>query len=683
MIRGIKNILLFLLLIKFSISHGQSNRSYETNPERKRTNIWYFGQYAGTNLNSIPPSKLFDGKMLATEGSSIISDTAGNLLLYTDGLTVWNKFHDTITDGLLGHTSSTQSATICKHPDNDSLYYIFTTPFVLDYGGLHYTLINIYQNGGKGRVIRKNIPLNSSSTEKLTSVFHQNNKDLWIIGHTYIDNIFISYLIKENGVINCPVLSPVGSFLNYNINFRPNCEGYLKASHNSRFIANTLLDNKKVELFTFSNISGKLSFYKFIKLNFQPYGLEFSENDSNLIITGFTSDTNFVCIYSISNNKIRIIKKFKMGNVIQSVQSASNGIIYLTYFDSSYLTAIDNANQYVISGINPLKKDSIYPQRNMFGLPNFIQSYFFTPTVDFAYNYDCISNSVKFEGRDTFYATSHNWQIKKSNKQIEATYTTKNISHYFADTGNYQISYIAIKGSRNDTIIKTIYIYPKITKQYLGNDTSFASGSLINKQLKAPYGMHCQIWLKDGSSLSTYNADTVGVFICTAISQSFCAVIDTMVITECINNLTIPSIYRSNDTLYTYHQLADSFVWYKNNVQYLITKQPFIKLTDTSTYRVEAAKKGHCNRSSLEYNVNKLSVSFISLQNAGIKIYPNPTNEKVFISYEKDYKLLVADITGKKIIETENVSEVNLPKGVYLFRFLVNQSLFFEKVIVW
>jgi hypothetical protein len=670
-----------------SATYAQPNRTYETNPDKKRTNIWYFGEYAGTNLNLKPPSKLLDSKMYALEGSATISDTAGNLLLYTDGITVWNRFHDTIAVGLLGHESSTQSATICKHPDNDSLYYIFTTPFVLDFGGLHYTLVNIYSNGGKGKVIKKNILLYSSSAEKLTSVYHQNNRDLWVIGHTYIDNIFMSYLIKENGLINCPVLSPAGTILNYNINFRPNCEGYLKASHNSRFIANTLLDSKKVEIFTFSNNNGKINFYKSIKLNFQPYGLEFSENDSNLIITGFTSDTNYICIYGISNNTIRLIKKFKMGNVIQSVQLSGNGLIYLTYHDSTYLTAIDNPNYYSISGINPVKKDSTFNRIN-YGLPNYIQSYFYTPSIDFAYNYDCISNSIKFEGRDTFYSTTHYWQIKKGNKPVEASYSKKNISHSFSDTGNYQIRYIAVNGNRNDTIIKTISIYPKIAKQFLGKDTTYAVGSTISKQLKAPNGMHCQLWFNDSSGLSSYTADTTGVFICKAISQSFCEVIDTITISECINSLAIPSIYRSKDSLYTYSQLADSFVWYKNNIQYSITKQPFIKLNDTGTYRVEAAKKGHCNRSSATQNVNKLGIRYMTLLEAGISIYPNPVSDILNIIFQQqgDYQITLFNPFGKTIysLHTATNGSINLcslPAGVYLVQ-INNKTLTFNSVIL-
>lgn len=195
--------------------------------------------------------------------------------------------------------------------------------------------------------------------------------------------------------------------------------------------------------------------------------------------------------------------------------------------------------------------------------------------------------------------------------------------------------------------------------------------------------MHCIKW-QDGSGLSTFTADTAGVYICKVTNRSFCEVTDTVIIWECINNLTTPSIYRSRDTLFTYQALADSFVWFKNNVQYRITKEPFIKLTDTGHYRVEAAKKGHCNRSSSTTWVNKIDTDIqrISLQDLNIKLYPNPSDGEVFISTDQDFRLQIYDVTGKIIAKTGNIEHITLPKGVYFFCFEVAGYRLTEKVVV-
>ncbi|MDQ3394069.1 MAG: hypothetical protein M3512_08160, partial [Bacteroidota bacterium] len=60
---------------------------------QKETNIWYFGDYAGLDFNSNPPKVLTDGALKSHEGSSVISDKNGNLLFYTNGMTVWNMNH--------------------------------------------------------------------------------------------------------------------------------------------------------------------------------------------------------------------------------------------------------------------------------------------------------------------------------------------------------------------------------------------------------------------------------------------------------------------------------------------------------------------------------------------------------------------------------------------------------------
>lgn len=115
--------------------------------------------------------------------------------------------------------------------------------------------------------------------------------------------------------------------------------------------------------------------------------------------------------------------------------------------------------------------------------------------------------------------------------------------------------------------------------------------------------------LLEKSSRSTLLADSVGTYICKVTNQAFCEVWDTITINECINNLQQPSLFRSRDTLRIWHINADSFVWYRNNQLYIITKEPYLALTETGTYRVEAAKKGHCNSSSIgQLLVNKLSV---------------------------------------------------------------------------
>tara|TARA_R110000868_G_scaffold131418_2_gene341459 strand:+ start:12265 stop:12708 length:444 start_codon:yes stop_codon:yes gene_type:complete len=108
-------LVLFLFLSIRSFAQGEAN-------------IWYFGNHAGLNFNSGSPVVLADGQLNTREGCSTISNAAGQLLFYTDGIKVWNKNHQLMPNGidLMGDPSSTQSAIIVPKPGNPDVYYIFT-----------------------------------------------------------------------------------------------------------------------------------------------------------------------------------------------------------------------------------------------------------------------------------------------------------------------------------------------------------------------------------------------------------------------------------------------------------------------------------------------------------------------------------------------------------------------------
>src|SRR5688572_4629605 len=91
-------------------------------------NQWCFGNLSGLDFNSGSPVSVAS-QVNTTEGSSSIADAAGNLLFYSDGVTVWNKNHVPMPNGtgLNGGFSSTQSALIVSQPQTPDIYYLFTT----------------------------------------------------------------------------------------------------------------------------------------------------------------------------------------------------------------------------------------------------------------------------------------------------------------------------------------------------------------------------------------------------------------------------------------------------------------------------------------------------------------------------------------------------------------------------
>jgi len=186
---------------------------FTLNAQNKQSSIWYFGKNAGLSFNTNPPTLLTDGQINTLEGCSVASDEYGNLLFYTDGVTVWNKNHQIMTNGsgLNGHTSSTQSAMIVKHNATPNIYYIFTTSAADEIGnGFCYSIVDINLSSGLGEITSKNNLLFSETSEKITAAFHSNGQDIWVFSRKGLTNQWYAYLLTENGVASTPVISTVG-----------------------------------------------------------------------------------------------------------------------------------------------------------------------------------------------------------------------------------------------------------------------------------------------------------------------------------------------------------------------------------------------------------------------------------------------------------------------------------------
>ena len=172
---------------------------------QKQANIWYFGQNAGIDFNFTPPKALLDGELSTLEGCSTFSDADGNLLFYSDGITVWDKNHDIMayTDGslgnnLLGDPSAAQSGMIIPKPLSDSIYYLFTVTDNNSSKGFNYYTIDMSLNGGDGLLIDENndgiffTELQGGNwTEKVAAVKGQECNTFWVV--TAFNNNFYSY----------------------------------------------------------------------------------------------------------------------------------------------------------------------------------------------------------------------------------------------------------------------------------------------------------------------------------------------------------------------------------------------------------------------------------------------------------------------------------------------------------
>jgi len=156
------------------------------------------------------------------ETNTSVSDTAGNLLFYTNGFSLYDSTHqpmagwDTLNPGYIasqwfpfGHRNL-QGTLILPQPGNDSLYYVIHNSYDLFpeidgyYAGnaLYYSVVNMRENNGLGAIIALNQVLLSEMLDygKVNACRHANGRDWWIIMATYNDKFYHLFLLTPQGV---------------------------------------------------------------------------------------------------------------------------------------------------------------------------------------------------------------------------------------------------------------------------------------------------------------------------------------------------------------------------------------------------------------------------------------------------------------------------------------------------
>lgn len=477
---------------------------------------WYFGNYAGLDFSSGNPEPLTEGQLRNYEGCATASDSAGNLLFYSNGITVWNKEHQIMENGddLMGDTSSTQSAIMVPHPGNDSLVFVFTVDVLEDddkgiewiTNGLRYSIININRNSGLGEIVTKNILLLDSVPEKVTSVLHQNNKDIWIISHEWGSDAFYVWLIDDTGLNTTPVISNVGIIYEGN---ELVSIGYLKSEPSGNRIVSAVLNYSKVEIFDFNRSNGTLSEYLTISLGGlnKTYGCEFSPDGSKLYFTEIFKlhqvDMNAGTPIEIINSMTEI---HEFTSPVGALQLAKNGKLYITTDNSEYLSVINDPNE--LPADCDFEPDAVYLEGRIarLGLPNFIQSYFKEP--DFRIENSCVFDDTQFFIENITDIDSVIWDF--GDPASGSLNISRELSpiHIFSDPGIYRVTltvWFNNVSSDHQEDIKIVGL-PDVN---LGNDTTFC---LIDSYVLDVYADHLTYIWNDLSTESYLEVQNSGMY---------------------------------------------------------------------------------------------------------------------------------------------------------------------------
>jgi len=340
---------------------------------------WYFGNGTGLNFLTVPPSTLAGSSMSTPEGCASIADGSGNLLFYTNGVTVWDRNHATMANGtgLLGHNSTSQSCLIIPLPGSSTLYYIFTNVGnnILNVPNLNYSIVDISLSAGNGSVTTKNAVLSADpQTEMLSATRHCNGIDWWIVSHMRSTNCFLTFLLTSTGITGNTVASFAGPTL---------LSGFsqMKVSPNGRKLAMNV--GGLVYLGEFDNATGQTYGFNTIQNSTLGYGCEFSPDGGKL----YTSAANGIFQFNLCAGSLPAILSSSISVHAQnaafgSFQLATNDKIYITYNTTTTSCHVINSPNSTgaacgfATGVHQFLPTSISA-----GLPNFPGCYFYKKVV--------------------------------------------------------------------------------------------------------------------------------------------------------------------------------------------------------------------------------------------------------------------------------------------------------------
>ncbi|HYV93639.1 MAG TPA: gliding motility-associated C-terminal domain-containing protein [Chitinophagales bacterium] len=515
---------------------------------QKEANIWYFGNNAGVDFNSGVPVVLTNSAMSAFEGCTSIANHNGQLLFYTDGMSVWNKNHQIMFNGtgLDGNSSSTQSGVIVPQPgpNNGAIYYIFTVDAQAGNFGFRYSIVDTSLQGGLGEVTVKNVPILNPTTEKITACA-KGSGELWVVTHQWNSANFYSYILDANGLNMSPVITNVGPVMNGSSDATI---GYMKISPDGNRLGLSVdWTGNYVTIFDFDKATGVPSNSLTLMSGFPgagPYGFEFSPN-SQVAYAANESAGAVSHVYQwdlqAGTNAQIIASLITMGNLTNAgaLQLATDGKIYLSQMGTSFLGVVNDPNT-VGTGCN-FVQDVVNLQSGScnFGLPNFIQSFFLQ--AQFTADGLCFGDSTFFTIVDTVDVDSVQWVFDDPNSGNN-TDNGWSPYHIFSDTGTYNVQlYAYFQGNYIDSDTVAITIYP-LPNTHLGNDTTICTGNIL--VLNASFPVNSVYLWQDGSTDSTFDATAAGSYNVEVTSVNGCVSRDTL-------NLSLyplPVVDLGNDT---------------------------------------------------------------------------------------------------------------------------------------
>jgi gliding motility-associated-like protein len=582
--RHISLLLLYCTAITVT-TYAQGNRYNEN---------WMFGNYAGITFSGLNTGAVLGSAMASPEGVATVSDMGtGQLFFYSNGENVWGHNHQIVQNGngLMGNANSTQSAMFVPWPKSSRYFYLFTTDVEGGPAGLRYSVLD--RNLGINGVVqggKKNVQLTAPVVEKMAVLRHCDMQSYWVVAHEWGTNRFFSWRITETELETVPVETWTGPAYSGAIE---NTMGYMKPSPNDDFLALAITGSNRIDIYSFDNSTGMPEFAYSIDNIFQPYGIEFSQDQEMLYVSclnGPLYQFNFQSAHVPSTQTL-------IGNANRltgALQMGADGRIYITRDLDLYLGYI----QYpAFPGIN-----CNYVQNGLYlngrvseaGLPPYI------PILEhhhLPHHAICLGDSVYYDPlwlhrADSFvlYFGDHLGGSYDSTTQLPA-------SHIFQQSGVHKIEVIYYMCG-TEFIQNAMVCVQSAPGVYLGEDTAICANmtyplqGILNK-VYCPTLTNSFLWNTGHTSQTIYIAPP-GQFIVTVTNLCGSGT-DTI----SISSLPAPTVTLGPDMNLCYGESAalvptpayDSLVWQDGSEE----KIKFVNLT--GLYIVTVTNEFNCSSS--------------------------------------------------------------------------------------
>ncbi len=482
--------------------------------------IWMLGYnstlndttFGGTRIDfskSPPAYSYLYNDMNFFETNASISDSAGILQFYTNGIYVSNKNNSPMPNGMglnpgqpatdfhdTGYILD-QGAIIIPFPDEANKFYLFHADFkystsTLSAHSLHlyFTVVDMSLDNGRGDVVQKNqiLMTDTLSLGKLTCVRHGNGRDWWLLMHEFSSKSYYRFLITPDGIQSLEKGSTSFSIPNEGLGqscFSP--DGNFFARINSF----SFTDGPVLDVYHFDRCFGYLS--NQVQLNLHDEfpntaGLAISPNSRYLYVSSFLNVYQFdLWADDIAASKIKVAEwdGFKDGNIetlFYLAQLAPDGKIYINSTSSPrYLHVINQPNlPYPYCDV---QQHGIHlPTWNSVSLPNFpnyrlgpfnsspcdtlgLDNH---PVAKYRYDQDTVDYlTVEFTDLSYYEPTAWSWDFGDGSSGSTET----SPQHGFQSDGTYEVCLTVSNQYDSSTFCRTLVIGTGIS----------ASGELLQK----------------------------------------------------------------------------------------------------------------------------------------------------------------------------------------------------------